>query len=191
VDSKEVAIIATFAAAWAALQITLGPYIGRISIGPVSFHGTVNRLIGWYLMAVMSFMVSRFGRITLMASIAALITRIARLNVLEGLIVGAGYALGGLLFDILSSIKKRRGGPYYLLMAILSGFAVILPYWSWRMYLMTPLGFLILLPAYLVDAVKGVFLSCIGVSMAIGTKRLWHQFSFLNPGKVICVFASL
>jgi hypothetical protein len=46
-DSRDIALISVFAAVWMVAQITLGPIIGRFSVGLVSLHGVVNRVVGW------------------------------------------------------------------------------------------------------------------------------------------------
>lgn len=168
-NTKEIALITTTAAAWASIQLVLGPYIGRISIGPISFHGAVNRLVGWFLMTTMSFIVTRFGRITSMTLIAALITRIIRLRLIEGLLVGLGYILAGLTFDLLINVKGSRTTLYYIVVAVTSGFVVLIPWWMWRIYILTPMGFLLLFPYYAYSLIKGLVLSVLGTSLALAS----------------------
>ena len=93
-DSRDIALISVFAAVWMVAQITLGPIIGRFSVGPVSFHGIVNKVVGWMLMVVLAYRSGRFGKVSTMTLIASLGTRIIRSSPLSGFVTGVGYALG-------------------------------------------------------------------------------------------------
>ncbi|MBS7629340.1 hypothetical protein KEJ23_05130, partial [Candidatus Bathyarchaeota archaeon] len=96
---QELAFIAVSSSIWIAAQIALGPLIGRFSIGPVSMHGAVNHVIGWFLMVVTASLLGRFGMVSIMAIVASIGTRIIRVSTLEGMLVGLGYMCAGVLFD--------------------------------------------------------------------------------------------
>jgi hypothetical protein len=63
-----------FAALWVTAQVALGPLLGQLT--PI--HGIMQRLVGWLLMVLLAEIVQQFGRVSLMATIAALATRIIR-----------------------------------------------------------------------------------------------------------------
>jgi len=166
--TKDIVLIASFSAMWTVLQIYLGPIVGRFSIGPLSFHGTVNRVVGWLLMTVLAEQTTGFGKITLMAVIAALGTRPIRGNILEGIIVGVGYAFGGLIFDVLINLKSQRGRGFYTLVSIVSGLSASIPYIASKIYFLGFSGFMMASPAYIFSIAKGVFFSILGSSLGSG-----------------------
>jgi uncharacterized membrane protein YciS (DUF1049 family) len=53
------------------------------------------------LMLILANVSGVFGRVSIMALVASLGTRLIRLSPLTGIIVGVGYVLGGLIFDIM------------------------------------------------------------------------------------------
>ena len=172
-DSQDVALISVFAALWIASQITLGPVIGSISLGPVSLHGTVNRVAGWMLMLVLADITGRFGRVTLMASVASLATRMIRLSALTGFIVGIGYALGGLVFDALihgcirGRLDRRSCWLGVVTVAVISGFMASVPYLFFKFMVLGMDAFLVLSPVYLLSTAKGIFFSVIGIMLGL------------------------
>ncbi len=171
--TKEVALISVFAAMWIAVQITLGPIIGRFSLGPVSFHGVVNRVFGWMLMLILADISDVFGRVSTMSLIAAIGTRIIRLSPLTGLITGLGYALGGFIFDVFFFVppaddpKTSSRRLYLLASSAISGFLAITPYLIFRLYVMGVTAFIALTPIYAVSTVKGVLFSIAGTSLGL------------------------
>lgn len=175
--TRELALVVVFSALWTVLQLSLGHIIGRLSIGPISFHGTVNRIVGWLAMAVLAEYTVGFGKVTLMTAIAVAITRIQRANVLMGLIVGSGYVLAGALFDLIANLRSNKGSRYYMLIAAITGFAVIIPYWLFKAYLLGFQGFLLAFPIYAYSAAKGVILSFMGVSIGLTVNRVLRTFS--------------
>ncbi len=174
--TKDISLIASFSAMWTVLQIYLGPIIGRFSIGPISLHGSVNRIVGWLLMTVLAEQTIGFGKITLMTVIAALGTRPIRGNILEGAIVGVGYAFGGLIFDALINLKSQRRGSFYILISIISGLAASAPYLASKIYFLGLQGFMIASPAYIFSAAKGVFFSFLGSSLGLGVNGSLRRF---------------
>lgn len=171
--SREIALITVFAALWMAAEISLGPLIGRLRVGPLSLHGVVNRVVGWMLMLIMAEVTMRFGRASAMSLIAATGTRIIRLDPLEGFVVGAGYALGGLVFDILfftkpgMSLRGTWRRLYLLSSSAVSGALANAPYLLWRLYVLGFYGFLILSPTYITSTVKGILFSIIGTTLGL------------------------
>lgn len=175
---RELTLIIMFSALWIALELSLGQIIGRISIGPISFHGVINRIVGWILMTVLAEQVSSFGRITLMAMIASITTRIQRINTLEGLIVASGYILAGFIFDILVNIKRSKGSYYYNTIGIVTGFIAITPYLISRICILGFIGFVLSFPIYVYSTIKGLFFSIIGVNMGITLNRILVKYRF-------------
>ena len=176
--TKELTLITMFSALWIALELSLGQIIGRISLGPISFHGVVNRMVGWFLMTILAELISGFGKITLMATIASITTRIQRINTLEGLIVASGYILAGFIFDILVNIKRNKGSRYYNIIGIITGFIAIIPYWISRIYILGFVGFVISFPVYVYSAIKGLSFSVIGVNVGIALNRMLVKYKF-------------
>mgnify|MGYP000647202732 CR=1 FL=1 len=109
-SSRELALVAVFAALWIILQTYLGPIVGRIPIGPTKLHGAVNHLVGWLLMTTLATLTGKFGRTTLLALTAAIGTRVIRAQAIEGVLVGVGIALAGLIFDALYFLPILKGG---------------------------------------------------------------------------------
>jgi len=183
-ETRELALIAVFSALWVAAQGILGPIIGKLSIGPFSLHGVVNRLVGWLLMFVLAEFTGRFGRISIMASIAALGTRMFRRSsyALGGLAIGAGYAVGGLTFDLLytyqsNNFKGLKRKTYLLIVAVISGAVASVPYLSYNLFVMGVLPFLLRSPIYIQSTIKGVVFSSLGtlagLSFSPKIRNLW------------------
>ncbi len=172
---REVALITVFASLWIGAQVSLGPLVGRFSFGPISMHGVMNHLVGWYLMTVMAAYCGRFGRVSFLALIAAIGTRIIRASLIEGVLVGLGYALAGLLFDLLYFMppvreEQDRGRRIYLLaVASATGVATLIPFLAFRFYLLGPLAFIVLRPSYGFSAAKNLVFSLLGTSLALST----------------------
>jgi hypothetical protein len=171
-NARDISLIAVFSSLWTVLQVQLGPILGQFSIGPISLHGAVNRMVGWLLMTVMADQTSAFGRISLMSAIAVLGTRSIRVNPFEGLIVGSGYALGGFTFDLLAHIKRKSSSEalvYRLCIpiTIASSLVASTPYLLSRMYFLGPAGFAVASPLYFISTCRGIIFSLIGASLGL------------------------
>ena len=181
--SKELALISLFSATWIASQLTFGPIIGRISLGPFTLHGVVNRVVGWTLMLVLAEISGRFGPVSLMSITASVGTRIIRASPLSGFVTGIGYALGGVLFDYLFNVSEKwvnRGSSSgrLFMFSFLSGAIAIFPYLLYRLLVLGWAGFLILTPVYAYSAFKGIVFSLLGTSLGISVSgRVTEMFS--------------
>jgi len=171
--AKEIASIAIFAAIWIAFQTSLGPIVGRFQLGPLSLHGVVNLMVGWFLMLILAEICGKFGRVSVMASIAAIGTRSVRVSLAEGLIVGAGYALGGILFDALSfiSIKNNLRGKkrsvYLLTVSSITGLTALFPYLLLQFLVLSMPAFIAKTPLYIYFAVKNIVFSALGAYLGL------------------------
>jgi hypothetical protein len=168
--SRDLALIAMFAAVWVAAQLALGPLLGQLT--PI--HGIMQRVAGWLLMLLLAEIVQRFGRVSMMAGVAALVTRIIRQSgALYSWVVGAGYAFGGVIFDLLvfmpgvHRLTGRRRVGYLLLSSGVSGTLTIVPYLLFKLVTMTTTAFLVWLPLYLPTAVIHVALSIVGTAIGL------------------------
>lgn len=168
--TKEVALISLFSAVWAVSQIYMGTLIGQIT----HVHGVINRLVGWLLMLLMVELTGKFGRTTIMATIAALVTRIVRQSgSLYAISVGLGYALAGLVFDTMvfmkpiKTIEGRKRKIYLLSVALISGVVALIPYLIFKFSMLGLYGFLIFIPRYAYSLAKGVILSVLGTLIGL------------------------
>jgi hypothetical protein len=159
-----------FAALWVAAQIALGPLLGQLT--PI--HGVMQRLVGWLLMLLLAEIVPRFGRVSMMATIAALATRIIRQSgALYIWVMGFGYALGGFTFDLFFFVPRavtltgRRRHGYLLLISGVSGSLAVAPYLLFKLVTMTTPAFLVWLPLYLPTAVSNVALNVLGTALGL------------------------
>ena len=161
-NTKEIALISVMSAVWASTQIYLGPTIGQIT----HVHGVVMNFLGWLLMPILAELTGKFGRVTVMASVAALATRFARRTAaLYIWVVGFGYAIGGLTFDLLFFIqsadklngKSRKG--YLLTTSLISGFVANVPYVLFQLILLLPPAFFVWLPTYVPLLAKDLILN--------------------------------
>lgn len=178
-NAKDIALIAAFSSLWSVLQVQLGPIVGQFSIGPISLHGSVNRVVGWLLMTVLAGQTRGFGKVSLMSAIAALATRSVRVNPFEGLIVGSGYALGGFTFDLMFNAKISKHAqrdPLYLLITVISSLSASIPYLLSRIYFLGPKGFLVASPLYLFSTARSVAFSLIGASLGLQVNRRLKGF---------------
>jgi hypothetical protein len=169
--TKEFTLMVTLASLWIAAEVTLGPVIGRVSLGPLSMHGAIQHVVGWLLMVVVAELTNRFGRVTFMTAIAAVGTRAIRISLIEGMLVGLGYVIAGFLFDLLyfilslKSVQKNR--LPILLITVPTSIITLLPYLAFRYYLLGPIAFLVLLPSYIFSMAKNVVFSIFGVLLAL------------------------
>ena len=164
-NTKEIALISVFSSVWVVSQIYLGPVIGQLT----QVHGVINRLVGWLLMLVLAELTGKFGSVSIMATVAALATRIIRRSTsLYSLTIGLGYALAGLVFDILffwslsNNLRGRARKVYLLSCSVVSGVVALTPYLIYQFSMLGLLGFLALSPRYTYSLVKGILLSLMG-----------------------------
>lgn len=122
-------------------------------------------------MTVLAEHVSGFGRITLTTLIAVLITRLQRANVFEAMMVGLGYILAGLTFDLLVSLRRIRNQLYYIVATLITGFIAVIPYWLSKIYFLGVGGFILAFPVYLYSGLKGVTLSVVGSIVGVSVNR--------------------
>lgn len=171
--NRDLAMVSVFSALWIAAQLTLGPVLGRFSIGPVSLHGSVNRVVGWMLMVLLTELTGRFGLTTTMALVASLATRIIRLSPLTGFVTGAGYALGGLVFDGMFfawrrwNPSRRSSATYLIAASMISGTLAIVPYLMLKYLMLEKVAFIALIPVYTISTLKGGLFSVVGTSLGL------------------------
>jgi hypothetical protein len=159
-NSKELALIALFSSLWITSQIYLGPLIGRLT----GEHGVIQRFLGWLLMLLIARLTGKFGRVTLMAAVASLATRIIRPGAIYSLFVGLGYALGGLTFDLLYFLPSKdiQRKIFLLLISLVSSIVAGIPYMLYRLAFLSLYGFLMWLPFYMPDLIRSILLSVAG-----------------------------
>jgi len=170
-STKELALISVLSSLWIVSEIYLGPVISQIT----HIHGVIQRVFGWFLMLTLARLTGRFGRVTVMAAIASSVTRIIRPGRIYALFVGFGYALGGLIFDLLYFFpiaKNLKGGTermYLLGISTLSGAIALIPYLLFQISVLGLNGFLIwiLFPFNIYNMVENVALNVLGTSIAI------------------------
>jgi len=114
-----------------------------------------------------------FGRVSIMALVASLGTRLIRLSPLTGIIIGVGYALGGLIFDIMffglyTRKGKVRSGTIILLAAsIISGTFTMAPYVIFKFLILNTEAFVALTPVYAISTLKGTIFSVVGTIIGL------------------------
>lgn len=125
-------------------------------------------------MPILAELTNRFGRVSLMATIAALTTRIIRRSAaLYVWVVGLGYALGGVTFDTLFSmivkrVQKVRFRSFYLIIiSLLSGILTTVPYILYKLTSLGLLTFSLWFPLYLPRAVIDIALNVLGTTIAV------------------------
>lgn len=164
INTKEIALVSVFSSIWIVSQIYLGPIIGQIT----KQHGVVQRVVGWLLMLILAELTGKFGRVSIMATVAALVTRLIRPGPLYALFVGAGYALGGITFDLLffmplaHNFSGKTRYAYLLTIAVLSGVVAFIPYLLYKLYFLGIYAFIVWIPVYAYGMVRGVLLSVLG-----------------------------
>jgi len=169
VTTKELALISVLSSLWIVSEIYLGPFISQIT----HVHGVIQRVVGWFLMLVLARLTQKFGRVTTMAAISSLTTRIIRPGRLYALFVGFGYALGGLTFDLLyffpmaKNLKGRADRIYLLATSLLSGSIALVPYLLFQLSILGFHGFIFWIPLYAYDMAKSVSLSVLGALVGI------------------------
>lgn len=170
--TKEIALVSIFSGVWITSQIYLGPIIGQIT----HVHGVAQRLVGWVLMLILAELVGKFGRVTTMAAIAALITRLVRRSAsLYIWVVGFGYALGGLTFDLLFFLpigQRLQGNTrklYFVGISVVSGLTVLIPYLLFNLDVLGFETFVLFIPSYVYSTTKGTVLSVLGTIIGLSS----------------------
>lgn len=164
-NTKEIALVSVFSAVWVTAQIYLGPTIGQVT----NVHGVAQRLVGWLLMLILAELTGKFGRVSIMAAVAALATRVIRRSAsLYIWMVGLGYALGGLSFDLLFFISgannpERKNRKISLLtISLISGVVALVPYVLFKLFTLLLPAFVVWIPTYFPKAVILVVLNVLG-----------------------------
>jgi len=164
-NTKEIALVSVFSAVWVTAQIYLGPTISQVT----HVHGVAQRLVGWLLMLILAELTGKFGRVSIMATVAALATRIIRRSALLYIwMVALGYALGGLTFDLLFFIRRpnnperKTRKSYLLTISFISGVVAIVPYVLFKLSTLLLPAFVIWIPEYFPKAVISIVLSVLG-----------------------------
>jgi len=167
--TREIALISLFSAVWVASQV----YVGQVT-HVTTFHGLVQRFMGWFLMLLLAEITGRFGRVSIMAAASAFATRMIRYSAsLYVWAVGLGYALGGVAFDALFFIPisrhlkgKRRTG-YLIIASLASGASAAVPYILYRLTSFGFEAFVIWLPVYLSRELVDIGLNVLGTLTAV------------------------
>ena len=117
-----------------------------------------------------------------MAAIAALVTRVIRASPLEAVTVGAGYAVGGLVFDallyvpILIALRRKYPSKYFIMASLVSGTSAIVPYLLLNLSVLGSSAFLSLVPLYVYSTVKGTILSLLGTVLGLAVSPRLRKF---------------
>jgi len=168
-NTKELALISVLTSLWIVSQLYLSPVIFQIT----RQHGVIQRVMGWFLMLTLASLTGKFGRVTAMATIASLATRIIRVGSPYSWFVGLGYALGGLTFDLLyffppaKNLKWGTKRMYLLVISLVSGTIALIPYILFKFSVLGFYGFLVWIPLYAYTAIKNVALNVLGTSIGI------------------------
>ncbi len=169
-NTRELALISVFAAVWVATQVSLGPIISQVT----GIHGVVQNLVGWLLMVIVAELTGKFGRVSLMAAVVALATRMIRISAAPYMwVVGLGYAIGGLTFDLLFFIpavnnfagKSRR--IYIVTISLISGVIANIPYVLFKLFALLLPAFVVWFPTYVPFAIKDFILNVMGALIAL------------------------
>lgn len=171
-STKEIALVSTLSSVWIASQIYLGPIISQIT----QVHGVIQHLVGWLLMLILAELTGKFGRVSIMAAVAALATRVIRRSAsLYIWVVGLGYALGGLVFDLLfftpiaNNLEGKTRKAYLLTISALSGAVVLVPYLFFQLYTLGIYTFIAFTPQYAYSIIKDTVLSVLGSLIGLST----------------------
>ena len=166
--TREIALISLFSAIWVASQV----YVGQVT-HVTTFHGLVQRFMGWFLMLVLAEITGRFGRVSIMATASAFATRMIRYSAsLYVWTVGLGYALGGVAFDalfftpILRHLKGTRRTGYLIIASLASGVLASVPYILYKLVSLGLAAFILWLPVYLSREFVDVGLNVLGTLTA-------------------------
>jgi len=124
-------------------------------------------------MLTLAALTGKFDRVTAMATIASLATRIIRLGAPYSWFVGLGHAFGGLTFDLLyffpiaKNPEGRAEKTYLLGMSVFSGTVALIPYILFNFSVLGFYGFLVWISLYAYTAIKNVALNVLGTLIAI------------------------
>lgn len=169
-NTKEIALVSVFSAVWAAAQMSLGPIIGQIT----GIHGVIQNLVGWLLMLIVAELTGKFGRVSIMVAVAALATRMIRISpALYVWVVGLGYALGGLTFDLLffipivNNFEGKGRKAYIVTISLISGVIANVPYVLFKLFTLLLPAFIIWFPTYVPLAVKDFVLNVLGALIGL------------------------
>ena len=168
-STKELALISVLTSLWIVSQLYLGPVISQTT----NVHGAIQRVMGWFLMLTLARLTGKFGRVTAMATITSLATRVIRTGPVYSLFVGFGYALGGLTFDLLyffpiaKNLKGRAEKTYLLGISVFSGTVALIPYILFKFSVLGFYGFLVWIPLYAYSSIKSVTLNVLGTLIGI------------------------
>jgi len=164
-STKEIALVSVLSSVWIVSQIYLGPVISQIT----QVHGVIQHLVGWLLMLILAELTGKFGRVSIMAAVAALATRVIRRSALLYIwVIGLGYALGGLVFDLLffvpfaNNLRGKNRNAYLLTISVLSGAVVLVPYLFFKLYTLGIYTFIAFTPECVYSLVKDSILSFLG-----------------------------
>lgn len=167
-NTKEIALVSVFSAVWIAAQVSLGPLISQL----IGIHGVIQNLVGWLLMLIVAELTGKFGRVTTMATVAALATRMVHVSPsLYVWAVGLGYAIGGLTFDLLffiprvSGLERKIRKAYILPIALISGVIANAPYIFFKLFTLLLPAFIIWAPMYVPFMIKDLILNVLGTSI--------------------------
>ena len=179
-NTKEIALISVFSAVWVATQTSLGPIISQVT----GIHGVVQNLVGWLLMLTVAELTGKFGRVSTMSAVAALATRMIRISpALYIWVVGLGYALGGLTFDLLffmpivNNLEGKGRKAYILTIALISGVVANVPYVFFKLFTLLLPAFIIWFPTYAPLAVKDLVLNVLGAFIGLSILPLIKPWS--------------
>jgi len=169
-STKEIALVSILSSVWIASQIYLGPVISQIT----QVHGVIQHLVGWLLMLILAELTGKFGRVSIMAAVAALATRVIRRSALLYIwVIGLGYALGGLVFDLLffmpfaNNLRGKNRNAYLLTISVLSGAVVLIPYLFFQLYTLGIYTFIAFTPQYAYSLIKDTVLSFLGTLIGL------------------------
>jgi len=145
-------------------------------------------------MLILAELTGKFGRVSIMAAIASLATRMIRASTLEGIVVGFGYILGGLAFDLLffipfaNNFLGKTQIVYPLTVSLVSGIVASIPYLLFKLSFLGLYGFMAWIPINAYRIVKEVILSVLGVSIglpALPRIKVWSLVSLKKKLKRI------
>jgi hypothetical protein len=172
ISTKEIALISVFSSVWVVSQIYFGSIIGQVT----RVHGVAQRLVGWLLMLILAELTGKFGRVSIMAAVAAVATRIVRRSAsLYVWVLGLGYFLGGLTFDLLffipftKNLEGKTRKVYLLTISVLSGLVVLIPYLFFKLYTLGIHSFIAFIPKYAYSTIKGPLLSFLGTFIGLSS----------------------
>jgi hypothetical protein len=125
-------------------------------------------------MLLLAELTGKFGRVSIMAAVAAAATRTVRRSAsLYVWVLGLGYFLGGLTFDLLffmpiaNNFEGKTRKAYLLTISILSGLVVLIPYLFFKLYTLGIYAFIAFIPKYAYSTVKGSILSFLGTFIGL------------------------